>query len=88
MLLQIFFNEIPEEVIDKLVGISLYSLMLLVFSLGKQNIVFCHLDFFFFTFQVEEGTVLNVAGGLIIEHPLILPYVKEVVSFPSFFLFY
>ncbi|CAK9317245.1 unnamed protein product [Citrullus colocynthis] len=44
---EIFFNEIPEEVIDKL---------------------------------VEEGTVLNVAGGLIIEHPLILPYVKEVVG--------
>lgn len=30
--------------------------------------------------QLEEGIVLNVAGGLIIEHPLILPYVKEVVS--------
>lgn len=27
--------------------------------------------------------MLNVAGGLIIEHPLIVPYVKEVVSFPS-----
>lgn len=24
--------------------------------------------------------MLNVAGALIIEHPLILPYVKEVVS--------
>ncbi|XP_008466561.1 uncharacterized protein LOC103503944 isoform X3 [Cucumis melo] len=44
---EIFFNEIPDEVIDKL---------------------------------VEEGTVLYVAGGLIIEHPLILPYVKEVVG--------
>ncbi|KAH6771685.1 Maf-like protein [Perilla frutescens var. frutescens] len=29
---------------------------------------------------LEEGLVLNVAGGLIIEHPLILPYVKEVVG--------
>ncbi|XP_057975706.1 uncharacterized protein LOC131163025 isoform X4 [Malania oleifera] len=29
---------------------------------------------------IEEGAVLNVAGGLIIEHPLILPYVKEVVG--------
>ncbi|KAK2988715.1 hypothetical protein RJ640_020980 [Escallonia rubra] len=29
---------------------------------------------------IEEGMVLNVAGGLIIEHPLILPYVKEVVG--------
>ncbi|KAL6995688.1 hypothetical protein U1Q18_005822 [Sarracenia purpurea var. burkii] len=29
---------------------------------------------------VEEGLVLNVAGGLIIEHPLILPYVKQVVG--------
>lgn len=33
-----------------------------------------------FFFQIEEGLVLNVAGALIIEHPLILPYVKEVVS--------
>ncbi|XP_044510030.1 7-methyl-GTP pyrophosphatase isoform X3 [Mangifera indica] len=29
---------------------------------------------------IEEGVVLNVAGGLIIEHPLILPYVKQVVG--------
>ncbi|BFG17800.1 hypothetical protein CerSpe_040720 [Prunus speciosa] len=29
---------------------------------------------------IEEGTVLKVAGGLIIEHPLILPFVKEVVG--------
>ncbi|KAG8389939.1 hypothetical protein BUALT_Bualt01G0031000 [Buddleja alternifolia] len=29
---------------------------------------------------IEEGKVLNVAGGLIIEHPLVLPYVKEVVG--------
>ncbi|CAL5376649.1 unnamed protein product [Camellia sinensis] len=31
--------------------------------------------------EIEEGFVLNVAGGLIIEHPLILPYVKQVVGF-------
>ncbi|XP_059279112.1 uncharacterized protein LOC132033220 isoform X8 [Lycium ferocissimum] len=29
---------------------------------------------------IEEGIVLYAAGGLIIEHPLILPYVKEVVG--------
>ncbi|XP_027089847.1 uncharacterized protein [Coffea arabica] len=29
---------------------------------------------------IKEGNVLNVAGALIIEHPLILPYVKEVVG--------
>lgn len=45
--LQILFDEIPDETIDKL---------------------------------IEEGAVLNVAGGLIIEHPLILPLVKEVVG--------
>ncbi|XP_054799277.1 uncharacterized protein LOC129303785 isoform X2 [Prosopis cineraria] len=28
---------------------------------------------------IDEGVTLNVAGGLIIEHPLILPLVKEVV---------
>lgn len=25
--------------------------------------------------------MLRVAGGLIIEHPLVLPYIKEVVGF-------
>ncbi|KAK0577344.1 hypothetical protein LWI29_031630 [Acer saccharum] len=44
---EIYFHEIPDEVIEKL---------------------------------VEEGTVLYVAGGLIIEHPLILPYIKQVVG--------
>ncbi|KAF5204113.1 Maf-like protein [Thalictrum thalictroides] len=29
---------------------------------------------------IEEGIVLNVAGGLIIEHPSILPIVKQVVG--------
>lgn len=28
--------------------------------------------------------MLNVAGGLIIEHPLILPFVKQVVSLLHF----
>ncbi|KAK9270663.1 hypothetical protein L1049_026245 [Liquidambar formosana] len=44
---EIYFHEIPDEIIDKL---------------------------------IEEGIVLNVAGGLIIEHPLILPFVKQVVG--------
>ncbi|KAM5564901.1 hypothetical protein ABKV19_019109 [Rosa sericea] len=44
---EIYFHEIPDEAIEKL---------------------------------IEEGTVLKVAGGLIIEHPLILPFVKEVVG--------
>ncbi|XP_038718061.1 7-methyl-GTP pyrophosphatase isoform X1 [Tripterygium wilfordii] len=44
---EIYFHEIPDEVIEKL---------------------------------IEEGTVLYVAGGLIIEHPLIVPYVKQVVG--------
>ncbi|XP_034675607.1 7-methyl-GTP pyrophosphatase isoform X2 [Vitis riparia] len=44
---EIYFHEIPDEMIDKL---------------------------------IEEGTVLYVAGGLIIEHPLILPFIKEVVG--------
>ncbi|GKA27837.1 Maf-like protein isoform X2 [Tanacetum coccineum] len=29
---------------------------------------------------LEEGLVLRVAGALIIEHPLIVPYVKEVIG--------
>ncbi|KAI5392947.1 hypothetical protein KIW84_060196 [Lathyrus oleraceus] len=44
---EIHFNEIPDEIIEKL---------------------------------VDEGITLNVAGGLIIEHPLIFPYVKDVVG--------
>nr|AFK42859.1 unknown [Lotus japonicus] len=44
---EIYFNEIPDEIIDRL---------------------------------VDEGITLNVAGGLLIEHPLILPFVKEVVG--------
>ncbi|KAJ4832724.1 hypothetical protein Tsubulata_022473, partial [Turnera subulata] len=44
---EIYFHEIPDEVIEKL---------------------------------IEEGMVLRVAGGLIIEHPLVLPYVKQVVG--------
>ncbi|XP_011012327.1 PREDICTED: maf-like protein DDB_G0281937 isoform X3 [Populus euphratica] len=44
---EIYFHEIPDEVIEKL---------------------------------IDEGIVLRVAGGLIIEHPLLLPYIKEVVG--------
>ncbi|XP_047327686.1 7-methyl-GTP pyrophosphatase isoform X1 [Impatiens glandulifera] len=29
---------------------------------------------------IDEGNVLHVAGALIIEHPMIVPYVKEVVG--------
>ncbi|KAG7024197.1 Maf-like protein, partial [Cucurbita argyrosperma subsp. argyrosperma] len=78
---EIFFHEIPDEVIDKLVEISLSLVVGCVFSRKRKCCIFCHLVFpFFYTFQVEEGNVLNVAGGLIIEHPLILPYVKKVVG--------
>ncbi|MED6119102.1 hypothetical protein PIB30_008614 [Stylosanthes scabra] len=44
---EIYFNEIPDEIIEKL---------------------------------VDEGVTLNVAGGLLIEHPSILPFVREVVG--------
>ncbi|KAK4276580.1 hypothetical protein QN277_014711 [Acacia crassicarpa] len=44
---EIYFNEIPDQIIEKL---------------------------------IDEGVTLNVAGGLIIEHPLILPLVKQVVG--------
>nr|VDC69152.1 unnamed protein product [Brassica rapa] len=44
---EIYFNEISEEIIDKL---------------------------------IEEGMVLRVAGALLIEHPLILPCIKQVVG--------
>ncbi|KAK8624365.1 hypothetical protein V6N13_065711 [Hibiscus sabdariffa] len=44
---EIHFNQIPDEVIEKL---------------------------------IEEGNVLRVAGGLLIENPSIKPYVKQVVG--------
>ncbi|XP_043713833.1 7-methyl-GTP pyrophosphatase-like isoform X2 [Telopea speciosissima] len=44
---QIYFHEIPDEVMDNL---------------------------------IEEGIVLNVAGGLVVEHPLIIPLVEAVVG--------
>lgn len=35
--------------------------------------------FMFYHPQIDEGVTLNVAGGLMLEHPLTLPFVKEVV---------
>lgn len=34
-----------------------------------------------FLVQIEEGIVLHVAGGLLLEHPLISPFIEAVVSF-------
>ena len=34
-----------------------------------------------FLVQIEEGFVLNVAGGLLLEHPLTSRFVEAVVSF-------
>ncbi|KAI3736981.1 hypothetical protein L2E82_26972 [Cichorium intybus] len=44
---EIYFHDIPDDVVDKL---------------------------------IEEGLVLRVAGALIIEHPLIVPYVKNLIG--------
>ncbi|KAL4559439.1 hypothetical protein LXL04_031577 [Taraxacum kok-saghyz] len=44
---EIYFHEIPEDAVDKL---------------------------------IDEGLVLRVAGALIIEHPLIVPYVKKLIG--------
>jgi septum formation protein len=30
--------------------------------------------------QIHEGITLNVAGGLMLEHPMTLPFVEAVVS--------
>lgn len=30
--------------------------------------------------QIDEGVVFRVAGGLLLEHPLTLPFVEAVVS--------
>ena len=37
-------------------------------------------------FQIKEGDVLYVAGGLMVEHPLTSPFVEAMVSFPDRFL--
>lgn len=31
--------------------------------------------------QIDEGITFNVAGGLMLEHPLTLPFVEAVVSY-------
>jgi len=31
--------------------------------------------------QIDEGITFNVAGGLMLEHPLTLPFVDAVVSY-------
>lgn len=31
-------------------------------------------------YQIDEGVTFNVAGGLMLEHPLILPLIDTVVS--------
>ena len=73
---------ILDEIIEKLVIIvfSHWNWQLLQLHLGRQWVTALHWYFFPLYFQIEEGTVLYVAGGLIIEHPLILPFVKQVVS--------
>ncbi|CAN6582633.1 unnamed protein product [Malus baccata var. baccata] len=74
---EIYFHKIPDEVIEKLVRVVLYPIWLFHFFLDERTTIepipLCPC-------QIEEGIVLKVAGGLIIEHPLILPYVKEVVG--------
>ena len=34
--------------------------------------------------QIDEGVTFNVAGGLMLEHPLTLPFVDAVVSYVIF----
>lgn len=36
--------------------------------------------FHLFIFQIEEGDVFYVAGGLLVEHPLTSPLVEAIVS--------
>ncbi|KAL0432417.1 UNVERIFIED_CONTAM: 7-methyl-GTP pyrophosphatase [Sesamum latifolium] len=52
----------------------------LVMALAEAKIHFHDIPEQIIDNLIEEGNVLNVAGGLIIEHPLVLPYVKEVVG--------
>ncbi|CAL5378502.1 unnamed protein product [Camellia sinensis] len=35
-------------------------------------------------FRVEEGIMLNVAGGFMLEHPLTLPFVDTMVGTTDF----
>lgn len=34
--------------------------------------------------QIDDGVTFNVAGGLMLEHPLTLPFVDAVVSYLAF----
>lgn len=74
--LQIYFHDIPDDIIDSLVKDVSTAIVSQIIYIIWWLVVIAH----FLISQIEEGKVLNVAGGLIIEHPLIVPYVKQVVS--------
>lgn len=69
-LMQVYFLDIPDEVIDSLVN---------CLEKGFKNFYIFSTNFTKFP-QIEEGVPFNVAGGLMLEHPLILPLVDTVVS--------
>lgn len=91
LFLQIYFHKIPDEVIDSLVYASFNFSTLYLISLFFHWTCPLHLSTahpslehmkvsLFDIFQIEEGDVLYVAGGLMVEHPLTSPFVEAIVS--------
>lgn len=76
VILQVYFHDIPDEVIDSLVRFrNTNSLEILV----AQIIFFGKLLFMNLLYQTEDEITLNVSGGLMLEHPLTLRFVEQVV---------
>ena len=82
VVVQVYFYDIPDEVIDNMVKVSLKHILCYTFLLSS---FFYMLIIHWVTLmmansvQIEEGVYLNVAGGLMLEHPLILPLVESMV---------
>ncbi|KAB1214570.1 hypothetical protein CJ030_MR5G002496 [Morella rubra] len=60
---EVYFYNIPDEVIDSLLAIG-YELLSWLANCA----------------QIDEGITFKVAGGLMLEHPMTLPFVEAVVG--------
>lgn len=105
---QVYFHEIPEEVIDNLVMFievhfsplhwakyegekSTFNQFLKTCDLRKFSFrklmstrILYEFSYLMGASQIDDGVTFNVAGGLMLEHPLTLPFVDAVVSVLAF----
>eukprot|EP00268_Persea_americana_P057637 TRINITY_DN6913_c0_g1_i3.p1 TRINITY_DN6913_c0_g1~~TRINITY_DN6913_c0_g1_i3.p1 ORF type:complete len:237 (+),score=56.82 TRINITY_DN6913_c0_g1_i3:124-834(+) len=67
---EVHFQDIPDEVIEELVSFHTCFGHMFYLHLLKNGLLV----------QIEEGVVLHVAGGLLLENPLISRFVEAVVG--------